>query len=124
MISESLKTEFGTYIGALSNLLISVDLKSIFSTSPSATPSTLIQSPCLKRFSPIIKSPPIRFLKKFWAPKARATENNPNPAMIEAASTPHNSSTLTIPIKYARNLKALKIHARKVGERNSYTSPI
>ena len=76
-----------------------MDLKSIFSTEPSATPSTLIQSPCLNLFSPIINSPPIKFLKKFCAPKASATENNPRPAMIDAASIPHNSRTLTTPIR-------------------------
>ena len=123
IISESLKTEFGTKTGAWSNLLIRVDLKSIFSTEPSATPSTLIQSPCLNLFSPIINNPPIKFLNKFCAPKANATENKPKPAMIDAASIPHSSNTLTMPIKYNTNFIALKIHALKVGDRKSYFSP-
>ena len=66
----------------------------------------------------------MRFLKKFCAPRARATEKRPSPAIIEAASTPQSSSTLTIPIKYATNLKALNIHALRVNERKLYLSPI
>ena len=43
---------------------------------------------------------------------------------MEAASTPHNSRTLTIPIKYATNLSVLNIQLLKVGVRKSYFSPI
>ena len=120
---EEMFGENGKVIGALSNLLIRVVLKSILSTEPSATPSTFIQSPCLNRFSPIIRSPPIRFLKKFCAPSASATEKSPKPAIIEAASIPQSSSPLTIPNRYMTNLRPLKTQFLNVLERKLYFSP-
>ena len=66
----------------LSNFLIVVDLKPIFSTIPSMVPSTKIQSPILNLFSTRTKIPEIKFLNKSCAPNATATPNKPKPAMI------------------------------------------
>ena len=48
----------------LSNFLTAVDLKPIFSTIPSITFSTIIQSPTLNLFSTNTKIPEIKFLNK------------------------------------------------------------
>ena len=48
----------------LSNFLITVDLKPIFSTIPSIIPSTEIQSPILNLFSTRTRIPEIKFLNK------------------------------------------------------------
>ena len=54
----------GIIASDLSNFLITVDLNPIFSTTPSITPSTLIQSPILNLFSTNTKIPDIKFLNK------------------------------------------------------------
>ena len=69
----------------------------MFSTTPSITPSTLIQSPILNLFSTKTKIPEIRFLNKSCAPNATATPNKPNPAIIGPILIPHNSRTAAAP---------------------------
>ena len=56
--------KLGIIANDLSNFLITVDLNPIFSTTPSITPSTLIQSPILNLFSTKTKIPDIKFLNK------------------------------------------------------------
>ena len=74
-----------------------MDLKPIFSTIPSITPSTRIQSPILNLFSTKTKIPEIKFLNKSCAPSATATPNNPKPAIIGPIFIPHNSKTAASP---------------------------
>ncbi len=101
----------GTKTGALSNRLTSVDRKLIVSTVPSTSPSTLIQSPGLKRFSAITRNPEIRFLNKSCAPKATATPNNPSPARIGPILMPQTSRMVAAPMKINKNRIALTNHS-------------
>ena len=97
MTAFSANWKFGIIAKDLSNFLIVVDLKPIFSTIPSIIPSTKIQSPILNLFSTRTKIPDIKFLNRSWAPKATATPNKPNPAMIGPIFIPHNSKTAANP---------------------------
>ena len=97
----------------LSNLLIAVDLKPIFSTTPSIIPSITITSPFLNLFSTNTKTPEIRFLNKSWAPRATATPNNPKPAIIGATFIPHISRTAEKPNMNNITFKALIIHSKR-----------
>ena len=81
----------GIIANDLSNFLIVVDLKPIFSTIPSIIPSTKIQSPILNLFSTKTKIPEIKFLNKSCAPKATATPNKPSPAIIGPIFIPQSS---------------------------------
>ena len=56
--------KLGIMANDLSNFLIVVDLKTIFSTIPSMIHSTAIQSPILNLFSTKTKIPEIKFLNK------------------------------------------------------------
>ena len=60
-------------------------------------PSTKIQSPILNLFSTKTKIPEIKFLNKSWAPKATATPNKPNPAIIGPIFIPQSSRTAAKP---------------------------
>ena len=78
MTAFSANWKLGIIAKDLSNFLIVVDLKPIFSTIPSIIPSTNIQSPILNLFSTKTKIPEIKFLNKSCAPKATATPNKPS----------------------------------------------
>ena len=105
----------------LSNFLITVDRKPIFSTVPSTTPSTEIESPILNLFSTNTKTPEIKFLNKSWAPKATATPNKPRPAIIETTLTPHISNTEADPKIIIMILKARKIQCKRSLDKRSST---
>ena len=77
--------------GVESNLLTSVDLNPICSTTPSTSPDTKITSPTVNLFSINIIMPLIKFLNKSCAPNATATPNNPKPAITGPTLMPHNS---------------------------------
>ena len=94
----------------MSNFLIVVDRKPIFSTIPSIIPSTKIQSPILNLFSTNTKIPEIKFLNKSWAPSATATPNKPKPAIIGPIFIPHNSNTAASPSMNINIFKDLIIH--------------
>ena len=97
----------------LSNLLIAVDLKPIFSTTPSITPSIITTSPFLNLFSIKTKTPEIRFLNKSCSPHATATPNSPKPAMIGPTLTPHISSTADKPNMKKIIFSALISHSKR-----------
>ena len=90
--------------------MIIVERKPIVSTTPWSWPGTSILSPGWNLFSPIIKIPEIRFLKKSWAPRATATENKPNPATSGPIWIPKSSRIIAIPIIQTITLEDLSSH--------------
>ena len=97
----------------MSNFLIAVDLKPIFSTVPSIVSSIIITSPFLNLFSMRTRTPDIKFLKRSWAPKATATPSKPSPAIIGPTLIPHSSSTAQKPKIKTNIFKKLVIHSIK-----------